>query len=141
MGARTKSGRRSTVVENWMESIHHGDLLLGKLGHRRTDEVLEEIRIGVDQILLENIWKRFGEWLTLVGGRPIVESREHLEQPDRRSEKLIAREAREMRQEFIRRGNSVSTVGIRLLEKSEEIPSAVECRRSPGRVNPVKNFG
>ena len=43
--------------------------------------------------------------------------------------------------EFVRRGSSVSTVEIRLLEKSREIPSAVESRRSPGRVNPVKNFG
>ena len=49
--------------------------------------------------------------------------------------------ARVVQWEFIRRGNSVSTVGIRLLEKSGEIPSTVESRRSPGRVNPVKNFG
>ena len=76
-----------------------------------TDEVLEEIRIGVNRILLEKIWKRSEERLTLVGGRPIVESREHLEQPDRRPKKLIAGEAREMRQEFVRWGNPVDTCG------------------------------
>ena len=43
--------------------------------------------------------------------------------------------------EFVRRGNSVSTLEIRLLEKSGELPSAVESRRSLGRVNPVENFG
>ena len=48
--------------------------------------------------------------------------------------------ARVVQQEFVRQGNSVSTVGIQLLEKFGEIPSAVESRRSPGRVNPVKNF-
>ena len=48
--------------------------------------------------------------------------------------------ARVVQWEFVRRGNSVSTVGIQLLEKSGEIPSAVESRRSLGRVNPVKNF-
>ena len=42
---------------------------------------------------------------------------------------------------FVHRGNSVSTVEIRLLEKSGGIPSAVESRRSLGRVNPVENFG
>ena len=49
--------------------------------------------------------------------------------------------ARVVQWEFVRRENSVSTVEIRLLEKSGEIPSAVESWRSPRRVNPVKNFG
>ena len=95
-----------------MESIHREDLLLGKFGHRRTDEVLEEIRIGVDRTLLgKKIWKRSGERLTLEGGRSTVESREHLDQPDRRLKKLIVGEVREMRQEFVRRGNPVDTGG------------------------------
>ena len=41
----------------------------------------------------------------------MVESREHLEQPDGQPKKLIAGEAREMRQEFIRRENPVDTYG------------------------------
>ena len=41
----------------------------------------------------------------------MVESREHLEQPDGQPKKLIAGEAREMRQEFVRRGNPVNTYG------------------------------
>ena len=43
--------------------------------------------------------------------------------------------------EFVRRGSSVSTVEIRLLEKSGEVPSAVESRKSLGRINPVEKFG
>ena len=41
----------------------------------------------------------------------MVESREHLEQPDGQSKKLITGEAREMRQEFVRRGNPIDTCG------------------------------
>ena len=48
---------------------------------------------------------------------------------------------RVVRWEFVRQENSVSTMEIRLLERSGEIPSAVESQRSLGRVNPVKNFG
>ena len=92
-----KPKRRSTTVETWMEPVRRGDLLLRKFGHWRTNVVLEEIRIGVNRILSEKIRKGSGEWLTLVGDRPMVESREHLEQPDGQSKKLIAREAREMR--------------------------------------------
>ena len=35
----------------------------------------------------------------------MVESREHLEQPDGQPKKLITGEAQKMRQEFVRRGN------------------------------------
>ena len=49
--------------------------------------------------------------MTLVGDRPMVESREHLEQPDGQPKKLITREAREMRREFVRRGNPIDTCG------------------------------
>ena len=106
-----KPRRQSIIVETWMEPVYHGDLLLGKFGHWRTDVVLEEIRIGVDRVMSKKIRKGSGEQLTLVGGRSIVESREHLGQPDRRPKKLIAGEAWEMWQEFIRRGNPVDTCG------------------------------
>ena len=43
--------------------------------------------------------------------------------------------------EFVRRESLVSTVEVQLLEKSGEIPSAVESRMSLGRVNPIENFG
>ena len=59
----------------------------------------------------KKIWNRSGERLTLVGGRPTVEPREHLEQPDRRLKKLIVGEVWEMRQGFVRRGNPIDICG------------------------------
>ena len=47
--------------------------------------------------------------MTLVEDRPMVESREHLEQSDGQLKKLIAGEAWEMRQELVHRGNPIDT--------------------------------
>ena len=41
----------------------------------------------------------------------MVESEEHLEQPDGQPKKLITGEAQEMRQKFVRRGNPIDTCG------------------------------
>ena len=68
----------------------------------------------------------------------MVESREHLEQPDGQPKKLITGEAREMRQEFVRRGNPVDTCGRSYGSFSVDRSGR---RQSPGTVTPGTNFG
>ena len=117
--ARSRSfvvGARSpTLVKIRMRSTCNRSSGLKSDSHRSPNETQKAVdrRRNLDsvRILLEKIRKRSGERLTLVGGRPIVESREHLEQPDGRPKKLIAGEAQEMRQEFVRRGNPVDSHG------------------------------
>ena len=75
-----------------------------------------------------------------VGGRLAAELSECLGWLDRRLGELMLKEFGVVLWEFVRRGSSVSTVEIRLLEKFGEIPSAVESRMSLGRVNPIENF-
>ena len=75
-----------------------------------------------------------------VGGRLVAELSECLGRLDRRLGELMLKEFGVVQWEFVRRGSSVSTVEIRLLEKFGEVPSAVEGRMSLGRINSAENF-
>ena len=86
---------------------------------------------------LEGIWGAADGRRRSAGGR----ASECLGWLDRRLGELMLKEFGVEQWKFIHHGSSVDTVEIRLLEKSGEIPSAVESRRILRRVNPVKNFG